>query len=149
MTSCLPWLRHPPPPPSPPHAGPMTPSGNAAAYGRASYGRALPPHPQSDQSLSTSPLFTFPSEAREWSNVYLAACRGGLQVFARVPETVGFDIEVKMAVPNTVERTPAAEIERCVGPILDCLSYAVRPVYFLWRQSVVYLPTLPFVARHH
>lgn len=45
------------------------------------------------------------------------------EVFAAVPEQIGFDIEVKMAVPDTVAQTSATEVDRCIGPILECLSY--------------------------
>eukprot|EP00884_Botryococcus_braunii_P020249 jgi/Botrbrau1/6908/Bobra.67_3s0026.2 len=41
------------------------------------------------------------------------------EVFEGVPRDVGFDIEVKMAVPADVERTPPQEIERMVAPILE------------------------------
>jgi len=35
-----------------------------------------------------------------------------------VPEAVGFDIEVKLATPDDLAATPAAEVERMVAPIL-------------------------------
>lgn len=44
------------------------------------------------------------------------------EVFAGVPVSVGFDIEVKMTTPDTVERTPGAEVRRVVDPILAVVA---------------------------
>ncbi len=44
------------------------------------------------------------------------------EVFAGVPVSVGFDIEVKMTTPDTVERTLAAEVRRVVDPILSVVA---------------------------
>lgn len=51
-----------------------------------------------------------------------------------VPDHIGFDVEVKMTVPGTVERTSAEEITRVVGPILeiveDCTRNSSRTIVF-------------------
>lgn len=44
------------------------------------------------------------------------------QLFKTLPEHVGFDIEVKMAMPDNVEATPAEEIDRMLTPILKCVE---------------------------
>lgn len=44
------------------------------------------------------------------------------EVFDAMPAGVGFDIEVKMATPDHVAVTPAAEVDRVVGPILAALE---------------------------
>jgi glycerophosphodiester phosphodiesterase len=46
------------------------------------------------------------------------------ELFDVVPAEVGFDIEVKMATPDTLARTPATEIDRMLGPILDVVNHA-------------------------
>jgi glycerophosphodiester phosphodiesterase len=45
------------------------------------------------------------------------------EVFARVPEHVGFDIEVKMATPDSCPRTPQAEVDRMVNAVLGSMNY--------------------------
>jgi glycerophosphodiester phosphodiesterase len=40
------------------------------------------------------------------------------EVFRSLPPSVGFNIEVKMATPSSLARTPDEEIERVVGPVL-------------------------------
>lgn len=44
------------------------------------------------------------------------------EVFAGLPPSVGFDIEVKMTTPNTVAQTPTAEVRRVVDPILAVVA---------------------------
>lgn len=44
------------------------------------------------------------------------------EVFAGLPSSVGFNIEVKMATPDDVMRTPAVEVERVVSSILQVVS---------------------------
>jgi len=46
------------------------------------------------------------------------AMRRGGRARQGVPEDVGFDIEVKLATPDNLAATPAAEVERMVAPIL-------------------------------
>ena len=40
------------------------------------------------------------------------------EVFASLPPSVAFNIEVKMATPASLARTPAEEVERVVGPVV-------------------------------
>lgn len=43
-----------------------------------------------------------------------------------LPESVGFNIEVKMSVPHTIAVTPAEEVDRMVLPILACVDACTR-----------------------
>lgn len=51
-----------------------------------------------------------------------------------VDPSVGFDIEVKMATPPELAVTPAQEVDRMVGPILQAVqavaTYSSRPIVF-------------------
>lgn len=55
-------------------------------------------------------------------------------VFEALPDSVGFDIEVKMAVPSSVERTPDEEVERMLNSILpvveQCAASSSRTILF-------------------
>lgn len=44
------------------------------------------------------------------------------EVFARMPHSVGFDIEVKMTTPDDVHITPAEEVDRVVRPLLELVQ---------------------------
>jgi glycerophosphoryl diester phosphodiesterase len=44
------------------------------------------------------------------------------QLFGALPAHLAFNIEVKMATPDSMAVTPAAEIQRMVGPILDVVQ---------------------------
>ncbi|KAF5825329.1 hypothetical protein DUNSADRAFT_11603 [Dunaliella salina] len=39
-----------------------------------------------------------------------------------IPEHVGLNLEVKMALPNTCPATPPEEVDRMVTPILECVK---------------------------
>lgn len=51
-----------------------------------------------------------------------------------VHPSVGFDIEVKMAMPAELAVTPPQEVERMVTPILEAVqalaTYSSRPILF-------------------
>jgi glycerophosphodiester phosphodiesterase len=49
------------------------------------------------------------------------------QLFEGLPPELGFNIEVKMATPDSMAVTPAAEVERMVGPILRVLQAYCDP----------------------
>mmetsp|Transcript_11690 Transcript_11690/g.20757 ORF Transcript_11690/g.20757 Transcript_11690/m.20757 type:complete len:325 (-) Transcript_11690:1097-2071(-) len=44
------------------------------------------------------------------------------QMFEALPESVAFNLEVKMAVPSDVERTPPQEVQRMLQPILQVVN---------------------------
>jgi hypothetical protein len=52
-----------------------------------------------------------------------------------VPEHVGFDIEVKMTVPDHVPFTSSEEIDRVVGPIVACVEAACSSAAAAGRGS--------------
>ncbi|KAK9830606.1 hypothetical protein WJX81_004355, partial [Elliptochloris bilobata] len=56
------------------------------------------------------------------------------EVFKGVPESVGFDIEVKMTTPDNLPAAPAAEVERMVSAILATVdrvaAYSSRTIVF-------------------
>jgi glycerophosphodiester phosphodiesterase len=58
------------------------------------------------------------------------------EVFTALPPGVGFDIEVKMATPNDVAVTPAEEVARVVGPILETVERCCPPA--LGGRQVVF-----------
>lgn len=49
-----------------------------------------------------------------------------------VPESVGFDIEVKMTTPDNLPAAPAAEVERMVSAILDTVRWTGGDEGGLW-----------------
>jgi len=49
-----------------------------------------------------------------------------------VPESVGFDIEVKMTTPDNLPAAPTAEVERMVSAILDTVRWTGRDDGGLW-----------------
>ncbi|GBF91679.1 glycerophosphodiester phosphodiesterase [Raphidocelis subcapitata] len=49
------------------------------------------------------------------------------QLFCALPPGVGFDIEVKMATPRELAVTPAAEVDRVVGPVLAVAERCCPP----------------------
>ncbi|KAF5825964.1 Glycerophosphoryl diester phosphodiesterase family-domain-containing protein [Dunaliella salina] len=48
-------------------------------------------------------------------------------IFEGLPEDVGLNVEIKMAVPDTVAVTPAEEVQRMLTPILQCVDRHVGP----------------------
>ncbi|KAI8473547.1 MAG: PLC-like phosphodiesterase [Monoraphidium minutum] len=49
------------------------------------------------------------------------------EVFSALPPGVGFDIEVKMATPDTLAVTPPEEVERVIAPILAAVERCCPP----------------------
>lgn len=68
------------------------------------------------------------------------------EVFDALPPGVGFDIEVKMATPDDLAVTPADEVMRVVGPILDAVERCCPPASPAQR-AVVFSSFDPDVCR--
>ncbi|KAF8065766.1 LRRC1 [Scenedesmus sp. PABB004] len=69
------------------------------------------------------------------------------QLFATLPGGLAFNIEVKLATPPELAATPAAEIARMVGPILDVVSRAAAPGAPAPGRQVVFSSFDPDVCR--
>lgn len=136
------------PPSSPAAAGGASSSlARAAALGAAAAAAAAAP-PSSSRAISTAAAATansigttdapsasalssstttagvgaapprFKSPHRRWRCRHEEPFPALDEVFRSLPPSVGFNIEVKMATPSSLARTPDEEIERVVGPVL-------------------------------
>lgn len=71
------------------------------------------------------------------------------QLFGALPGHLAFNIEVKMATPDDLAATPAEEIQRMVGPILDVVQRCTTnsPVPAQQQRQVVFSSFDPDVCR--
>lgn len=71
------------------------------------------------------------------------------QLFGALPAHLAFNIEVKMATPDEMAKTPAAEIQRMVGPILDVVARCTvgSPDPVQQQRQVVFSSFDPDVCR--
>lgn len=84
--------------------------------------QAVSPHDAALMRIFKDESGTYLPAPKEWQCLVDDDLPTLAEVFSRVPEHVGFDIEVKMAVPDHVVVTPAAEVNRMVGGILQMLQ---------------------------
>ena len=116
----------PPPPPPSLSPSPLPPS---SSDGGAASPSPLSPSPAS--SAQPSPRGASPprgrSPPRHWRCARDEAFPTLDEVFAALPPSVGFDIEVKMATPDDLAVTPPGEVERVVAPVLAAVERCCPP----------------------
>jgi glycerophosphodiester phosphodiesterase len=92
----------------------------AAASPEARLAAALASAGEDDSSSSTAAAAA--PQRRRWCCEVDDAFPTLEQLFSALPGHLAFNIEVKMATPPEVAVTPAAEIQRMVGPILEVVA---------------------------
>jgi glycerophosphodiester phosphodiesterase len=78
--------------------------------------------PQEAVSMAASSESLAQQQRRRWCCEVDDAFPTLEQLFGTLPAHLAFNIEVKMATPDSLAETPAEEIQRMVGPILDVVQ---------------------------